>query len=544
MDILSSLNKNGSGINIRELTSGLVAADVEPKKALIKQKVTATETSISALGQIRAQLDKLRTAGDAINASPVLTASATGTAASVALTDRTKVVEQEASLYVNALAKRQVVEFTGYASADAPMGSGSIAVEIGVWTDIDSDSFIADPEKAVQTVNIPAGATLQDVANALNELDGVSARVLDKGDGTYSLGLVSETGVGSSLRLSAFEDAGQPGLAALDTRVGAAEHEVQSASDAILEVDGFVVLRSSNEIDDLIPGTSVTLNATGLTTISVARDKETAAKNLEYLVITVNETMGLLKDLTSRGVNGSERGALAGDVTGQAMITRLRNMMSSEINGHRETGVTLADVGIEIDRSGTYTFNRTKFDLAFDADPALFDTIFNDRLESSDPRVTVSGMPDTSGAFGEYEFSRPGGFGSATMGGRFAIGSPLEDGRTQFAALGGPLSGVTLIAENGVNSATISYARSFVSLMQSEMDDMLSAAGQIATRETQLADVLAERQEELTLVEDKGKVLEDRYLTSFTAMEVAVTQLKSTGEYLTNLIAQWNKSDN
>lgn len=543
MDILSSLNKNGSGLNIKDLTTSLVAADVEPKKALIRQKVTATETSISALGQIRAQFDKLRTAGDAITASPILTATGRGSAATVTLTDRTKVVEQQSSIYVNALAKRQVVEFTGYTSPDAPMGSGSIEVEVGVWTDIDTDSFIADPERAVQTVNIPEGATLQDVADALNELDGVSARVLDKGDGTYSLGLVSETGVGSSLRLTAFEDAARPGLAAFDMRTGAAEHEVQAASDAILEIDGFVVLRSSNVIDDLIPGVSVSLNQEGLTDITVARDRETAATNLEYLVITVNETMGLLKDLTSRGINGAERGALAGDVTGQAMIARLRNLMTSEINGHREDAVTLADVGISIDRSGSFTFDRAKFDLAFDADPALFDSVFSDRLESNNPGVSVSGTPETTADFGVFDFSRPGGSGSATMAGRFAIGSSLGDGKTQFAALGGALSGVTLTAEDGIESAQISYARSFISLMQSEMDDILSAAGQIAARETQLAEVLSERQEELTVVDTRGKALEDRYLASFTAMEVAVTQLKSTGEYLTNLIEQWNKSD-
>ena len=36
-------------------------------------------------------------------------------------------------------------------------------------------------------------------------------------------------------------------------------------------------------------------------------------------------------------------------------------------------------------------------------------------------------------------------------------------------------------------------------------------------------------------------MLEKRYLSRFTAMETAIAGLKSTGNYLTNLVAQWNK---
>lgn len=541
MDILSTLNKNGSGLNIRDLTTSLVAADIAPKKALIQTKVNATETSISALGQIRVQLDKLKTAGDAINASPMLSATASGKAASVSMTEPGKIVEQQSSIYVDALAKRQVVEFAGFASADAAMGSGTISLEIGTWTDIATDQFFADPARAVQTINVPAGSTLQDVADALNDLDGLSARVLDKGDGTYSLGIVSETGIGNSLRLSATEDAGLPGLAVFDMQTGAAEHQVQASSDAILEVDGFLVLRPSNTVDDLIPGLTVTLNETGLSTITAARDRETAATNLEYLVMTVNETFGMLKDMTARGANGTERGALAGDLTTETLIARLRNLMLTQIEGHGDTATGLSDLGVTINRNGTFSFNRATFDVAFDTNPAKFDAVFRDRLESSNPGVRVTGKPDTADAFGTYVFSRPDGVGSATMAGRFAIGSSLGNGTTQFSAIGGALSGVTLIAEDGVESADIYHARSFISILQTDLDSILAFDGQIAGREAQLAETLAERQSELDLVDVKGQTLEDRYLASFTAMELAVTQLKSTGEYLTNLIAQWNK---
>ena len=39
------------------------------------------------------------------------------------------------------------------------------------------------------------------------------------------------------------------------------------------------------------------------------------------------------------------------------------------------------------------------------------------------------------------------------------------------------------------------------------------------------------------------KSLRDRYIKQFTSMEQAVTSMKSTGEYLTNLFETLNKDD-
>lgn len=539
-DLLSSLNRNGSGIDLKALTSSLVTAEFQPRETAIQSKISQTETTISALGQVRSQLDKLHTAGDAINASPVLAATSSGVAADVQITNPSQVKETSSEIYVNALAKRQVVEFTGFTSADATLGTGMITIETGLWTDIANDAFLADPEKAVQTVNISAGMTLEDIATALNGLEGVTARVLDKGDGTFSFGIVSEVGIGSSLRLSVQEDAAAPGLAALDMTTGAESHQVQAASDAILEVDGLVVLRSSNTIDDLIPGASITLVEPGLTTVSVTRDRETAATNLEYLVINMNETLDLFKGLTSRGVNGASRGDLAGDLATQSATTALRNLMLAPINGYGDSAVTLADMGISITRDGSFEFNRTKFDSAFDANPKVFDAVFSDRLESDTPGVSISGTPATTDTYGSYEFLRVNGTGAGMMAGRPTFSSPLSGSRTEFVAFGGPLSGTTLIAEDGIANATIYHAKSFVSILQTAIDDLLSSSGQIATRETQLNENLTFNQDELSALSIKRTSAEDRYIERFTAMEVAITQLKSTGEYLTNLIDQWN----
>lgn len=540
-DLLTSLNRNGSGIDLKALTTSLVAAEFQPRKDAVEARISETQSSISALGQLRSQLDKLATAGKALAVSPILVATSSGSAASVEIKDSSKVVEGTSQIYVDALAKRQVIEFGGFASRDTTLGSGAITIETGIWSDISNDVFLADPEKAVQTANIAAGSTLEEIATKLSEMDGLIARVIDKGDGTFSLGIVTEVGVGSSVRLSVQEDAASPGLSALDMMVGAAEHQVQPASDAVLEVDGFVVLRSSNTIDDLIPGTTVTLNAVGETVVGVSRDRETTARNLEYLTISMNETLSLVKDLTARGAGGLARGALAGDVAGADVSKTLRDLMMQPVDGHRGGSVTLADMGISIQRDGTFAFERAGFDAAFDRDPALFDAAFSDRLDSETDGVFITGTPGTQASHDSFSFLRPSGYGAAQIDGRFAFASSLGDGRTEFVPFGGGLAGTTITVRDGIETATITYAKSFTSLLQSTVESLLDPAGGIAGRETQLAKLVAERTDELSRLNARSISAEDRYIAQFSAMEVAITQLKGTGEFLTNLIDQWNK---
>jgi flagellar hook-associated protein 2 len=541
MDILSAINKNGSGINLKDLTASLVAAEIEPVRATINARKTATETSISALGQIRAGLDRLGGAMGALRESPVLSAQTSGNGAVVTFTDRAKLTEGTTELNVLNLASRQVLEFRGFNAQDAVIGGGTITVDIGVWVDPENGEFFADPEKQSQSLSIPANATLTDIADALNALDGMSARVLDKGDGTFSLGIASEMGAGSALRFSVTPDAPESTLAALDTAAGVSTFQIQSASDALLEVDGIAVLRSSNSIDDLLPGAKIDLTRLGATTITVARDRDTASTNMEFLVASVNETLGLLASLTARGAGGAPRGALAGDIAAQSLQEEIRSLVSAPIQGHGDDAIRLTDLGIATQRDGTFRFDRAVFDRAFDTTPTKFDAVFTDTLRSQTEGITISGTPGGDKDFGVFAFSRPAGSLFATVDGSAAIGESLGDGTTRYVPLRGALAGTEIIATDGITSGSFQFGKSFVSLLQDKLDDVLSRSGQITARERALSDTLTNDDDALRDLDSKSAALEDRYLIRFTAMEVAISQLKSTGNYLTNLVDAWNK---
>ncbi|MBA4351493.1 MAG: flagellar hook protein FliD [Rhodobacter sp.] len=546
VDILSKLNTNGSGLNLRELTSTLVAAEIEPLKARQTTRSEAAQLSISALGQVRSQFGALNSAVATLRENPVLAARSGNAGVGVTITDPSKIADSITSIEVEQLATRQVLEFAGYTSADALVGAGSLQVEVGVWfEDVNGDpAFALNPASTVNTLNIPAGVTLSMLAETLDALPGVAARVLDKGDGTFSLGIVSEPGAGSGLRFTVAETVA--GLAAFDTTTTNAARQIQAAQDAVLLVDGIAVSRPSNVIDDVIPGATLDITAPAgtVTTVSFTRDIETARLNMQALVEQVNNTRKLLNELSARGAGETKAGALAGDRLIEKLKADLTNLLAAPISGFGASAKRLSDFGVATNRDGSLRLDNLRFEKAFDADPAAFDMVFADRLSASAAGVEVTGTLGASARGGNLAFVQNTTTGEATLNGESMLGLSLPDGRRQYLLFGGDYAGMTVTVPANLEATEVSYGKSFLTSLETMLDAALSGgANSLGEREDQLTSRVTEATDELTALDTRASLLERRYLMRFTAMETAIAGLKSTGNYLTNLVAQWNKDN-
>ena len=544
VDILSKLNTNGSGLNLRELTSTLVAAEIEPLKARQTTRSEAAQLSISALGQVRSQFGALNSAVATLRENPVLAARSGNAGVGVTITDPSKIADSITSIEVEQLATRQVLEFGGYTSADALVGAGSLQVEVGVWfEDVNGDpAFALNPASTVNTLNIPAGVTLSMLAETLDALPGLAARVLDKGDGTFSLGIVSEPGAGSGLRFTVAETVA--GLAAFDTTTTNAARQIQAAQDAVLLVDGIAVSRPSNVIDDVIPGATLDITAPAgtVTTVSFTRDIETARLNMQALVEQVNNTRKLLTELSARGAGETKAGALAGDRLIEKLKADLTNLLAAPISGFGASAKRLSDFGVATNRDGSLRLDNLRFEKAFDADPAAFDMVFADRLSASAAGVEVTGTLGASARGGNLAFVQNTTTGEATLNGESMLGLSLPDGRRQYLLFGGDYAGMTVTVPANLEATEVSYGKSFLTSLETMLDAALSGgANSLGEREDQLTSRVTEATDELTALDTRASLLERRYLMRFTAMETAIAGLKSTGNYLTNLVAQWNK---
>lgn len=547
VDILSSLNTNGSGLNLRELTTSLVSAEIDPQKARQTERVEAATTQISALGELRSQFGLLNDAVTILRQNPVLRATSGNSGVGVTITDPSKIASQTMSIGVQQVAQRQVLEFKGFTSETQTVGAGSLQIAVGTWADdtLGNPQFTVDPASTVRTLTIPAGATLSMLAETMNSIPGVSARVLDKGDGTFSLGVVSEMGAASALNITVTETT--PGLAAFDTNTTIDTVQIQAAQDALIAVDGIAVSRKTNVIDDLVPGATLDITAPQgtTTTINFSRNVETARLNMEALVEQVNNTRNLLRDLSARAVGGAEAGALAGDRLIEKLKSDLTSLVAAPIEGFGGKTMRLSDFGVVTNRDGSLRLDSVRFERAFAQDPTSFDRIFSDRLSASDSRVTVGGTAGPGVTGGTFAFRRDAGTGVATLNGDPVFRVPQPGGaQDQYFAFSGKLAGLNVTVPTDLTETDVRYGKSFLTTLESMLDTALSSgANSIGERETQLNSRVTEANDRLEALDARAALLEKRYLSRFTAMETAIAGLKSTGTYLDNLVAQWNKSE-
>lgn len=545
VDVLTSLNKNGSGLNLRELSTTLATAETASRIKAQNSKVETAQLSISALGQVRSQLNELSAAVTVLRENPVLAAKSGNAGVGVTITDPSKISNTTMSVGVEQLATRQVLEFAGFTTRDALVGAGTMQIEIGAWYEDagGNPAFAVNPESTVRTLDIPSGVTLEMLAETLDGLPGLSARVLDKGDGTFSLGVVSEPGAGSALRFTVNETVA--GLGAFDTTATNETVQIQGAQDAVLSVDGIVVSRPTNTIDDLIPGAvlDITAPAGTETTISFNRDVETARVNMQALVEQLNLARKVLTDLSARGTADTTAGALAGDRLIEKLKTDLASLLSGPISGFGAGSKRLSDFGVATNRDGSLRLDAVRFEAAFTADPAAFDMVFSNRLSASTPGVEVSGTPGLNAKGGGYTFIRDAVTGEATLNGESMLGLSAGDARTQYILFSGEMAGLRVTVPDDLTSTEVRYGKSFLSSLETMLNTALSGgANSLNERESQLNGRVTEATDQITALEARTALIEKRYLSRFTAMETAIAGLKSTGAYLDNLVAQWNKS--
>ena len=75
------------------------------------------------------------------------------------------------------------------------------------------------------------------------------------------------------------------------------------------------------------------------------------------------------------------------------------------------------------------------------------------------------------------------------------------------------------------------------------IDNSLSSKGTLNKSETTASNDLLDLKMDLISVDEKVESLTVRYKKQFSSMESVVTSLKSTGDYLKNMMDSWN-SDN
>jgi len=213
------------------------------------------------------------------------------------------------------------------------------------------------------------GGTLAEVAAAINGADaGVVATTVQVNPGQYKLQLsATESGAAGAITVSG------GGLA---TTLGGFA-EVTAGADASIKVGtgtgAYTVSSSTNTFADVMPGLSFTAVSTGSATVTVSTDAEGLADSVQALVDAMNDVQSFIADRSKYDSASKKGGVFLGESMPARLRTQLQNALIDPVSGSTLVG---KDLGIETDRYGKVSFDRSKFLAAHASDPAKVEGFF------------------------------------------------------------------------------------------------------------------------------------------------------------------------
>ena len=420
------------------------------------------------------------------------------------------------------------------------VGSGKI--DIGHT----ASTFGINSAKSSSSLTVSSGHnnTLSSIATSLNSITGVSANAINKGDGTYSLVVRSEQGYANALRLTVSETSGGEGLSALSNVSDNATHQTSAALNSRLLVDGVTIERASNTITDLFDGYSLDVTAVTSSSfrLSSSLDKVSSLDTMKSFLDAVNSTRTKLNDWTRIGSETQEAGPLARNIAVKSLKKGINDLLTGSIKGFGSDALYLSELGVRTNQDGTLSLNETTFNAQLDTNSKVFDSIFNTMFSSSSTFLKVEKSSATSNPTpGTYSYISDGS--SATLNAFSMTAKTDSSGNSYFLSNSNAVDtrGIKITESQTVSNAFVFYGKSLVDTMSEYLENTLKTSGDLSKAQSSAGNSIADFNIDLSDIDDRAADLTERYKSQFSAMESAVTSLKSTGDYLTNMMKSWNK---
>lgn len=232
-DAISALGA-GSGMDVKALTTSLVDAERVPRKEAIDKKITKSESAISGYAAIKFVLEGLNTAftdlKDQSDYSSLSTQNSQSGSVAVSATS-------------TASAGNHQVTVTNLATADRWLSGSFAAANTSVNGGLSFDFNLSVHNVAQGSITVPANQdTPSGIVAAINASNkGLTAQLVTTGDraAPYKIMITGKTGETQDFLLTS---------PILPTT------KIQSATNAIANIDGIAVSSSSNKLENFLPG--------------------------------------------------------------------------------------------------------------------------------------------------------------------------------------------------------------------------------------------------------------------------------------------------
>jgi flagellar hook-associated protein 2 len=521
---MSYIDGLATGLNTTEIIKAMMDVESIPK-VLMEQRRSTVQAGLDAYSSIRTKTSSLRTAAEALTSTSAwrgLSATSSDTSA-VAVSAGSGAAAGSVSFTVVSLATAMVRSSADtFAGLDAELGGRTITLTKGGHT--------------LETTATTLGDLIDEI-NADTEL-GVRASALQVTSGQYRLVLTS-TDTGTANGFSAVSAGGWHNGFVVTTE----------AQDAVLDVGGITVTRSSNTFSDLLDGATITLKATttGPVTVNVARDVSGIASKVKALVDALNGAIGEIKLRTAYDAENNRRSSLTGDATVRSLAQSLTSAVIGVVDGNPFGSVGL--VGVELRRDGTFAFDEAKFRAAYERDPAAVEALFAPNATPSEGIGYVASGWRTQAGTHSIELRNVEGTWTARIGGEDATVTVNDDGSLRLAvvATNPRLGGMTVtvnatLAASATDELTvvgeIGYAPGAARRLVTATNRALDAVdGTLTTAEQSRTNRIRDLNRQIEAFDVRLAKREARLRQQYTALESLMGQLGNQATWLSGQIA-------
>jgi len=345
----------GSGLNVNQLVSQLVAAERAPQDRRIARIEADTRADLAAFGQVRGALAALQAAANALDgaggsvgrrASVQAEAGFSASAAATAASGRY-------AIEVRSLAAAQKVQ-SAAVSDSANLGTGTLAFTVGN-----------------ETFNVTLGpsttlAQLRDAINTATGGRGLAATIVQGDAGSVLVLNAMNAGTAGAITMPPAASGSIAGfVAGLTVTTPAANAEVR--------IDGITRTASGNRLTDAIAG--VTLDLTRATpgtafSLDVSADATNVRSAVQAFVGAYNGALAVLRSVSAVNATTGTAAALAGDSAVRGLQQQLRGLVGGAFT-------ELSALGIRGSKDGSLSLDSARFDQALASTPTAVAGLFD-----------------------------------------------------------------------------------------------------------------------------------------------------------------------
>lgn len=534
----------GSGLDIEGIISSLMAAERLPLNK-VSQERTAINTKISIYGIIKNSFADLKSAADKLtnlsNLNPLKATSSDDKF--VSATASAAGAKGSYSIEVSQLAKAQSVAAPGVATSDSIVGTGSLTITLGSY-DSGTNTFTDNTAKTPVTINIGAGQqTLEGVRQAINESDsGVTASIVNDGAGSRLVLTSKETGAVNGFKLEVTDSDGNntdtTGLSMLAfdptaaAGTGKNAESLQVAQNANFTINNLAVSKASNTVSDAVEGLTLNLKAVTTTPINleVGLDDTALKTTLDGFVAAYNKIRGNLKDQQQKDAT------LSKETTPSTLERGMRNILREQV---AQYGVGLSDIGLNFDKDGVLSLNKTKLDTAVAADPSILEKVFSNTATTTDARVKYLGASNMT-LEGTYSINISTAYdGSNTVAGTINGVAGTGVGNVLTGASGDASEGLQFSVANGAvgDMGTITFSKGLAERLSDWIATLSDEGGTLVSRTDGLNSRKLRLDDQEERINLRLEQVEKRYRAQFTALDSMLASMQQTSSYLSQQLA-------